>query len=250
MEETISLKEIFEVIKKRLLLIILLMVGAAGISAIVSFFILTPTYEASSQFLVKQDAQANMEYNSADIRTSLELINTYNDIIKSPRILDVVAEEIGAPLSSEAIQISSGQNSQVVTVTVTDTDPSMAAEIANTTVEVFQDEVPILLNVNNVNILTEAVVPANPQPVNPKPLLNIAIGLVLGLMVGVGLAFLLEYLDNTIKNQTDIENKLELPVLGVIPHIKEDDIITSQFNPAVKKRRGRGDFDGQKKKTV
>lgn len=54
MEETISLKEIFGVIKKRLLLIIAFVIGAALIAAIVSYFVLTPTYQSSSQFIVNQ----------------------------------------------------------------------------------------------------------------------------------------------------------------------------------------------------
>ncbi|WP_226036168.1 YveK family protein [Aquibacillus saliphilus] len=254
MEETISLKEIFEVLKKRMLLIILLMVGAAGISAIISFFVLTPTYESSSQFIVSENNNQTENVDINEIRSNVEIINTYNEIIKSTRILDEVVDELGLSISAGAlsnkINVSNAQSSQVVTVTATDIDPNIAADIANTTVEVFQDEVPTLMNVNNVNVLSEAIVPANPQQVSPKPLLNIAIGLVLGAMVGVGLAFLLEYLDNTIKNQADVENRLELPLLGVIPHVKDEDLVTSQFNHAAKKRRVRGEFDGQTKKSV
>jgi capsular polysaccharide biosynthesis protein len=57
--------------------------------------------------------------------------------------------------------------------------------------------------------------------VKPQPLLNVAIAIVVGLMVGVGLSFLLEYLDNTLKTEQDIENILELPVMGVITTIKD-----------------------------
>src|SRR5699024_1667483 len=64
---------------------------------------------------------------------------------------------------------------------------------------------------------------AAPQPVAPKPLLNIAIAIVLGGMVGVGIAFLLEYLDNTIRSDEDIEKQLGLPILGVISHMEDDD---------------------------
>ncbi|MDL4838945.1 YveK family protein [Aquibacillus rhizosphaerae] len=252
MEETISLKEIFEVLKKRILLIILLIIGAAGISAIISYFVLTPTYQSSSQFIVSQNASELENVDINQIRSNVEIINTYNQIITSPRILDGVIEELDLPMSAGAlsgrISVASAQNSQVVTITATDTDPTMAVDIANTTVRVFQEEVPDLMNVNNVNILSEAQVSENPQPVNPKPLLNIAIAVVLGGMVGVGLAFLLEYMDNTIKTETDIENKLELPVIGVISHISDDEIATSRFNTTTN-RRERGEFIGEKKKT-
>src|SRR5690625_4824934 len=198
MEETISLKEIFEVIKKRLTMIIGLIVAAAVLAGLISYFILTPTYESSSQFIVNQTFdQTESDVNVNDIRTNVEMINTYNVIIKSPAILDDMVEELNLPYGtktlSDKLQVSSEQDSQVVTVTVTDSDPDMATKIANTTVGIFQTEIPEIMNVDNVNILSEAETAPEPSPVAPKPLLNIAIAIVLGGMIGVGLAFLLEY---------------------------------------------------------
>ncbi|MGP4070389.1 YveK family protein [Halobacillus sp. B29] len=230
MEETISLKEIFEVLKKRLLLIIGLAAGAAIISALVTFFVLTPSYEASSQFIVNQSQADTAEnpYNVDDIRTNVELINTYNVIIKSPRILDQVVEELGLDVTSgtlsDKIQVSNAEQSQVVNVVATDEDPQQAAAIANTTVQVFKEDIPQLMNVDNVNVLSEAAVGSTPTQVSPKLSLNIAIALVVGLMIGVGLAFLLEYLDNTLKSEGDIESHLELPVMGVVSTITEEDL--------------------------
>ena len=106
----------------------------------------------------------------------------------------------------------------------TDEDPQQAAAIANTTVQVFKEDIPQLMNVDNVNVLSEAAVGSTPTQVSPKPLLNIAIALVVGLMVGVGLAFLLEYLDNTLKSEEDIESHLDLPVMGVVSTITEEDL--------------------------
>ncbi|UFT98859.1 Wzz/FepE/Etk N-terminal domain-containing protein [Radiobacillus kanasensis] len=253
MGETISLKEIFETIKKRLLLIILLTIGAAIVSAGVTYFVMTPTYQSSSQFIVNQKESAQMGVDVNEIRSNIEIINTYNVIIKSPAILQDVADELNLSLTAdqlaEMIQVSSEQNSQVVTVTATDESPKQAVDIANTTVSVFKEKIPTLMNVDNVNILSEAFVPDDPSPVNPKPLLNMAVAVVLGIVVGVGLAFLLEYLDNTIKTEIDVEQRLDIPVLGVIPHIREDDLINTAFTQQVA-RRGRGEFDGQKKKTV
>jgi len=251
MEETISLKEIFEVIKKRLLLIIACVVGAALIAAVVSFFVLTPTYESSSQFIVNQGEQTqDAQFSSEDIRTNVEIINTYNVIIKSNAILDDVSESLNGIYSAndlkDKIQVTSEENSQVVTVTATDEKPSLAVDIANTTVETFQDKIPDIMNVDNVSVLTKAIMGDNPSPVAPKPMLNIAIAVVLGGMVGVGIAFLLAYLDNTITTEDDIEKQLDLPLLGVISHINMDDIRGDQLAKQ-QGRRGKGGFNAQKK---
>src|SRR5690625_2830158 len=79
------------------------------------------------------------------------------------------------------------------------------------------------MNVDNVNVLNAAVLSANPTPVSPNLTLNVAIAFVLGGMVGVGLAFLIEYLDTTIKTEEDVERYLGLPVMGVISTVKDSD---------------------------
>lgn len=227
MEETISLQELFNTIKKRLGLIIGMLIAAVVIAAVVSYFFLTPIYQASTQILVNQQKVEQQAFNSQDIQTNLQLINTYNVIIKSPVILSKVIENLDldttpAALNSQ-ITVNSEQNSQVVNVTVQDPEPHKAVDIANTTAEVFQEEIAKLMKVDNVNILSPAVFTENPKPVKPNPMLNMAIAAVIGLMAGVGIAFLLEYLDTTVKTEQDIEDVLGLPILGLVSPISDID---------------------------
>lgn len=245
MEETISLKDILEILKKRSLHILLLVVVMGGLAVAYTFLMVTPTYQSSTQFIVKQNSSTDREYSSSEIETSLELIATYNDIINSQRILDTVSEELKIDLNSDHVEVSSSEGSQVVTVSVTHTDPKMAVDIANTIFATFKETLPILMNVENVNILTEAELPENPQPISPRPLLNIAIGIAAGLLLGVGFAFVFEYLDNTIKSEEDAEEEIDLPVLGVISHIKAEDLGTTRIASA---KRGRN-LDVKAKKT-
>ncbi|MCM3771786.1 Wzz/FepE/Etk N-terminal domain-containing protein [Priestia aryabhattai] len=225
MEETISLKELFQTLKKRLWLIGLIMIIAAIISAVVSFFILTPIYQSKTQILVNQAKSDQQLYTGTEVQTNIQLINTYNVIIKSPAILDKVKEELNLNRTvdelNDQITVSSAKDSQVVEITVEDESPYIAAQIANKTAEVFQTQVSKIMKIDNVSILSKAEVKANVSPVKPQPLLNIAIAIVVGLIVGIGLAVLLEYLDNTIKTEQDIESILEVPVIGAITNIKE-----------------------------
>jgi capsular polysaccharide biosynthesis protein len=225
MEETISLKELFLTLKKRLSLIALITILFATISGLISYFYLTPIYQASTQILVNQSKNEQNTYSAGEVQTNLQLINTYNVIIKSAAILDLVIKELDLNMTTGElngkITVQSEQNSQVVTISVQDPDPNLAADIANETASIFQAEIKDIMNVDNVSILAEAVVLDNQSPIKPQPLMNIAIALVVGLMIGVGLAFLMEYLDNTIKTEQDIEQTLGLPVLGAIPTIQE-----------------------------
>jgi capsular polysaccharide biosynthesis protein len=223
MEETISLRELFETLKKRLALIIIITVIATATSGVVSYFFLTPIYQASTQILVNQSKSEQQMYNYNEVQTNIQLINTYSVIIKSPAILELVIKELDLDQTvtelQEKIQVASEKDSQVATITVQDPDPQRAADIANTIASVFKQEIVKIMNVDNVTILSKAEVGDQPTPVKPKPALNMAIAFVVGLMTGVGIAFLLEYLDNTMKTEQDIEKLLELPVLGVVSTI-------------------------------
>ncbi|MGE7837175.1 YveK family protein [Viridibacillus arvi] len=225
MEETISLHDIFKTIRKRLLLIISTFILAVSIAGGVSYFLLTPVYEASTQILISQKDVENKQFIQQDVQTNLQLINTYSVIIKSPVILTKVVDNLNLNDSLEVlnknINVSSEQDSQVINVSVQNTNLKEAVEIANTTAEVFQEEIPKLMNVDNVKILSPAVEIKNSKPIRPNPILNMAIAALIGLMIGVGIAFLIEYLDKTIKTEQDISEIVELQILGLISPISQ-----------------------------
>ncbi len=248
MEETISLKELLQTLRKRLRLILSITFIAVLISGVVSYFFLTPIYQASTQLLVNKskDDQGTFQYN--EVQTNLQLINTYNVIIKSPVILEKVIKDLNLDMTvnelNEKITVQNEKESQVVNLSVQDTSATSAAEIANKTASVFQKEIVKIMNVDNVSILAKADVSDQPSPIKPQPLLNIAIALVVGLMAGIGLAFLLEYFDNTIKDEQEIEKLLGLPVLGVIATMDESQMKASQKRFAKQNAKLRGERIG------
>lgn len=244
MEESISLNQLLQTLRKRLALILAITLTAVIVSGVVSFFLLTPLYQASTQIIVNQSKDEQALYNYNEVQTNLQLINTYTVIIKSPAILENVANELKLDLTSEQlnekITVGNEENSQVINITVQDESPKTAAEIANTVANVFKNEIVDIMNVDNVSVLAKATVIDGQAPVKPQPILNIAISLVVGLMVGIGLAFLLEYLDNTLKNEQDIEKTLGLPILGSISVIEGSqlDVVKEQRGKRNSKARG------------
>lgn len=222
MEEVISIKSILRTLQKRWILILALTLIAGLTSATVSYYLLKPVYQASAQILVNQKKSDNSTtLDATQIQTNLQLINTYSVIIKSPVILSKVIEELNLKQSvgelNQKVTVNSQENSQVFLVSVQDTDAANATEIVNEVAKTFKKEIPQIMNVDNITILTKAVAAENPTPIKPNPFLNIAISSLVGLMVGIGLTFLLEYIDNTIKREEDIEKLLGVPALGSIP---------------------------------
>lgn len=224
-EETISLGELFSILKRSKWLVVSLALFAAITVFLISSYVIQPTYEASTQVLVAPKESQNNTIDSGQIQSSVTLVNTYRVIIESPAILEQVQENvIGAPNSiSNLITVNSEQNSQVINIKVQHTNPVLATDIANEISDVFSKEVPELMSVDNVKVLSNASVPM--FPVSPNILLNTAIATVLGLMIGIAIAFLKVVLDRRIKTEQDVENVLELPVLGSIPVIDKVDMM-------------------------
>ncbi|QHJ70543.1 YveK family protein [Planococcus halotolerans] len=242
MEETISLQDLFKTIRKRLGLIALLTILAITIAGVISFLVLTPVYQTSTEILVNQSPTETGQLTNQNIQTDLQLINTYSGIIKSPVILGPVVEELNLDLSTEQlnskITVSNADQSQIVNISVQDEDPAVAVEIANTTATIFESNIQELMNVDNVTILSPAVLKEDPSPVAPNPMLNMAIAAVVGLMLGVGIAFLLEYLDTSMKDQQDIEDVLGLPLLGIVSPIVEKAELGPESKTTSRRRAG------------
>ncbi|MGE7771280.1 YveK family protein [Viridibacillus arvi] len=239
MEETISLHDIFKTIRKRLLLIISTFILAVSIAGGVSYFLLTPVYEASTQILISKKESKQDQFMAQDVQANLQLVNTYSVIIKSPIILSKVVDLLNLETSLESlnknINVSSEQNSQVINVSVQEPNLREAVDIANTTAEVFQEEIPKLMNVDNVKILSPAVETKNSKPIRPNPIINMAIGAIVGLLIGVGITFLIEYLNKTIKTEQDLSEFMELPILGLISPIPKKRMLKIKKN---RKKRG------------
>lgn len=221
--EVIDLREIFRILKKRKWLLISIPLAAAFISAVISFFVLTPIYRASTTMMVGKtysgDNAVLLQYQ--DLLAANQLVKTYSEIAKSRTVAEKVISKAGLEITpeqfSEKVEVSPVKDTQLIEVSVEDSDPALAAKLANLTSNVFMVKVVEVMNVDNVKVVDAAVPPA--EPIKPNKKLNIAIAGVLGLMAAVGLVFLLEFMDKTIKSSEDINRHLELPVLGSIPKI-------------------------------
>lgn len=243
MEETINIREIFKLLKKRLIMICAITLAFTTVSAIYTYLFITPEYEATTQMLVNQASNDQSQYNLNQIETNVQYINTYSVIIKSPIILDDVINELNLDMTvnnlKSILNVSSKENSQVFTVTVQDVDSKEAVSIANTVASVFKEKIPTIMNVDNVSILSKAQLSNNAEPVSPNLKLNMIIAFVFGLIISIGLVFLLEYLNNTIRTVEDIEDFLELPLLGVVSETNFQDV--KLLSAARSRREVRGD---------
>lgn len=233
MEETISLKEIFDIIRKRILTILAFTFIGLGLAGVFTFFIVSPQYSSRAQLIVSLPQSETTSVN--DINFNLQMLNTYKDIIlqgdgQALEVQTRLAQDHGINMTpaeiKASLQVVQAQNSQLFSIQATDGKASNAAAIANVTAEVFQETVKsILTNVDTVTIVSSAV--ASASPVSPNNSLNLAIGLVLGMMIGVGLAFLFELLDRTVKDPKFVTDTVGLTILGTVPQMSAKEASSS-----------------------
>lgn len=222
MEETIDLREYFFIIKKRAWIIVLITILAMLTSGIISFFVLSPTYEANTTLIVntEQNEKTDNMITGDQLNVTQKLTLTYGEIIKSRSVLDEVIDKLDLNMDyeevSKMINVSPVKDTQIMSITVQDTNPKRARDIANAIPKVFTKEVKRITKANSVEVIDHAITPQ--KPIKPNKLMNIAIAAVLGVMIGLFIVFVLEYMDNKIKTPQDIEKHLGLPILGVIPN--------------------------------
>jgi len=218
----LELRNIVEIILKRIWIIVAITLAAAIVGLTISVFFIDDVYSASTTLIVREKRKSGEEYQLSDLNLARNLVDTYSVIIKSNRVLEKVLDEVGSDITTNElrskISVQSEGNTEIIRITVEDLSPETAKNIANSTARVFMNEIVRLLEMDNVQVIDEAR--ASFTPVKPKVGMNTAISFILGLMVSLGLAFVLEYFDNTIKEPEDVEKYLDLPVIGVIPIIE------------------------------
>ena len=193
-------------IRKRIGLIAMLTIFLIVIVGLVSYFVLTPVYEATTEILVNESPGETDQLSNENIQANLQLAKTYTGILENPIIFNQVRDEMGLDITidklSEKVIVTNAEQSQLITITARDKDPEMAAELVNTTASVFEDVIREIVAVDNITLLSPAIVEEDPVPVFPKPLINMAIAGIVGLLLGLGIV-LLQVSMNKTKEQSN-----------------------------------------------
>ncbi|WP_456277289.1 YveK family protein [Bacillus sp. AK128] len=209
----INLKEYFDVIKKRFWILVIVTAVFTLAGYLHSIYVQAPPlYQASKRMVVN---------------TSAEYMSTLLVLVEDPIVLDKVIEELDLDMSSGALagQLNAFNinDSQVVKVTATNFDSDLALKIVNTTVAIFQNEIKSLLGFTDMRIIPETREEGQITAIyqdNDRTLLALGIGII----AGIGLIFLLDSLDNSVRTRTDVEKYLGLPLVGVVSSMNKRNI--------------------------
>ena len=221
MEETIDLREYFFILKKKLWIIVTSALVCGLISGLVSFFALTPIYQANTSLIVNKEVgnKVTEMTTTDDLNYVQKLAITYGEIIKSRAVITPTIEKLDLNMTYEelasAVSVTNVSDTQIIKISVQHENPKTAMKICNTIPSIFSEEVQRIVKASGVEVIDKAILPTN--PIKPNKKMNVLIAMVLGAMVSVFIIFLIEALNTKIKEPKDIEEKLGIAVFGVVP---------------------------------
>ncbi|NRY62041.1 YveK family protein [Clostridium beijerinckii] len=220
-EESIRIEEIINILLKRWKMILSITLLATLTAGIISFFVIAPKYEASTKVFIgkeKTDSK-DQNYNNSDIQMYQQLLKTYAEVIKTNALVEKAINAENFDLNPKdvlgGLTVTPAANTQILEITYISKDRNLSKEVLDSITNQFIKTSTELIPNGNVKIVEPAELPESPASPNKK--LNIAIAFLLGLMISVGLAFLLEFLDSTFKSKEQLEQILGVPVIGAIP---------------------------------
>jgi capsular polysaccharide biosynthesis protein len=216
-----TILDLLRLIRKHIALVVVLPIVCAVLVGLYSVFLMPDKYTATTSMyvLVKQDSSSNSTMYS-DLSASQMVSNDVATLLKSDRVAKQTAESLGlSSISDYDVSVDSSTTSRVITLSVTGTSASTAADIANGMVDAVSSIASSVMNVEGVNSIDEAVAPSSPS--GPNRVLYTAVAFLAGLFVAIAIVVLADTLNTKVRDHEDVEAITGLPVVGRIPVAKE-----------------------------
>jgi capsular exopolysaccharide synthesis family protein len=200
------------------------------LAAIAATLMTTPQYQASTRLFVSTTAGASVSDSYQGQRLSQDRVLSYTELLQgdtvAQRTIDKLQLDMTAKQLKEKVKATSKADTVLITVKVLDPSPVRARDMANALSDEFvvmvrELETPGPGSRPDARVVVEQRASVPESPVVPRRSRNIAIGLLLGLALGVGLAVLRDLLDNTVKTKETLEEITGVSLTGTIPLDKE-----------------------------
>lgn len=218
-EENINIRKIISILKKKLKLIIGITALITVVTALISFFVITPKYEIKAKLFIGKEGSLNKEYDSSDVEMYKRLLTTYAEIMKSEDLINDALDSEKIYIEDKDVyknlKVIPREDTQIIEVAYIDEDRNTALKFVNGLIGKFTEQSKKLIPMGNIQVIQKAKIPL--EPISPNKMVNISIAFILGIMISIGLVLILDFMDNTIKAKEDIN---DIPILGDIQIFK------------------------------
>ncbi len=220
-ENIISLNDIFEILKRKWKIILVFALTSTLVASIALFLLITPQYESTTKVFIGKDESQQEGYNILDIQMYQKLLKTYAEIIKTEDLVKSAIDKTGLEIKpKEAVEnltVVSLADTQIIEIKYKSSSPEEAVKLVSAIKDEFVKLSTELVPNGNVQVIEEPRFPLS--AVSPNKSMGLIIAMVLGIFMGIGVIFLIEFMDSTYKNKDILEQELNISVLGIIPKI-------------------------------
>ncbi len=234
-DEGIDLLYVLKVLKKGWKLIFSLFIILFAAAYAFSAFFITPKYASYIKMYVTNTSQStvNGDINYNDISAAQQLADTYIVILKDSNVMEQVCAKLHSDITasqlSSMVTFTTEEETEVIRITAMTAEPELSAEICNVYADIAPSVLERVVKAGSVETIGDAK--AAKSPSYPNKLGNAAIGGALGIVLAVVIVFLKDFLDNTVQNENELKDKLNISLWAAIP---------SSYR---KKKRNRKSFD-------
>ncbi|MBS4462480.1 hypothetical protein JXA27_07925 [Aerococcaceae bacterium zg-B36] len=242
MQEEISLKDLYLMVKKHLFMMFSLTLVGAIIALAFMNFLVSPKYKSEAQILVNQrnNQEQVIQYN--EIQSNIQLINTYRDVITGQQLLSEVSQAVGGEYAPEslrnAISVTQSTNSQAFTIKVVLDDPATAQKVLAQIVQEFDKTIHEIYQNDVTTLYTLLPATFNPNRVSPSAMRYVAIGAFIGLALSALVVLLREMMDTTVKDEVFLQ-QLGLTKLGEVYAMSNRDVKNARLKETKENMRRR-----------
>lgn len=218
----IDVFQLLKILWKRKFLIALVAIVTGVVAFAYSSFIVKPEYTSTTRIYVVNRNQGDKSgLTNQDLQAGSYLVKDYREIILSQDVLEKAATDLQLELPPKGlaskIKVTVPADTRIVSISVTDRAPEEASRIANSLREVAAQKIISVTRVSDVTTLEEAR-PAT-SPSSPNIRRNTMIGLLAGAVVMIVTVLLIELLDTRVKRPEDVEDVMQIALLGVVPNL-------------------------------
>ena len=216
-----TLLELLTLLRKHLKLVIMLPIVCMVAMGLASVLMMNDTYPATTDMYVLASSEGSNSSSalSSDLSASQMLTNDVATLLQSDRVMSDAADQLGLPnLRGYDITVTSESTTRVITLQVTSSDAQGSANVANALADCVSNVAQEVMNVESVNVIDEAPTPEAPS--GPNRMLYVAVAAMAGLFAAVAIVVLMDVIDTRVRSAEDVEELLELPVIGRIPEMK------------------------------
>lgn len=214
-----TLVELFHLLRKHLRFVILVPVICAAVTMVYCLFLPNEYTASTSMYVLSKTSDDSSTVTQSDLNASQMLTNDVATLIKSDRVKNDVASQLGlSSLSGYEIDVTSSTSTRVIELSVTGTDPTTTADVANALVGDTSNVAAEVMNVQSVNVIDAATVPTAPS--GPNRTLYTIIAFVIGLFAAIVIVVIADIADTRVRNSKDVEELVDLPVVGHFPNVE------------------------------